>query len=167
MARSRTRRRPTQQLAQQLRRKPSKVLVRTTPDRTTTMSFLPQQPDLGDWRNPDVHQRRLRRQPRFWLDHDVDGFRMDVLGRSSRTTSSAITLPAQMDPEPHCFRTPAPSPWAPSRDPPDRRRDARPYVRVPSARPHRRDRILPLATCRLLRLHPNTAEHSASSSSAL
>ncbi|MFE0024151.1 glycoside hydrolase family 13 protein [Amycolatopsis sp. NPDC059021] len=38
--------------------------------------FSPQQPDLN-WTNPDV-AADLERTLRFWLDHGVDGFRIDV-----------------------------------------------------------------------------------------
>ena len=40
-------------------------------------SFLKQQPDLN-WRNPAVREAMYAAM-RFWLDRDVDGFRMDVL----------------------------------------------------------------------------------------
>jgi alpha-glucosidase len=40
-------------------------------------AFLRQQPDLN-WRNPAV-QAEMYRAMRFWLDRDVDGFRIDVL----------------------------------------------------------------------------------------
>src|SRR5579859_6324593 len=40
-------------------------------------SFLSQQPDLN-WRNEDV-RREMFDVLRFWLDRDVDGFRVDVL----------------------------------------------------------------------------------------
>ncbi len=36
----------------------------------------PEQPDL-DWRNPEVHAE-FERVMRWWLDHGVDGFRVDV-----------------------------------------------------------------------------------------
>ncbi len=39
-------------------------------------SFLKEQPDLN-WRNPEVKQAMLD-AVRFWLDRDVDGFRIDV-----------------------------------------------------------------------------------------
>lgn len=42
-------------------------------------SFLPEQPDLN-WRNPQVRQALLD-VVRFWLDRDVDGFRLDVCDR--------------------------------------------------------------------------------------
>lgn len=38
--------------------------------------FLPEQPDLN-WRNPEVRQAMLD-VLRFWLDRDVDGFRIDA-----------------------------------------------------------------------------------------
>ncbi len=38
--------------------------------------FTPEQPDLN-WRNPQVRKKQLDAF-RFWLGHDVDGFRMDV-----------------------------------------------------------------------------------------
>lgn len=38
--------------------------------------FAPQQPDLN-WRHPTVHEE-FRQVLRFWLDLDVDGFRIDV-----------------------------------------------------------------------------------------
>ena len=38
--------------------------------------FLPEQPDLN-WRNPQV-KKALFNECRFWLDRDVDGFRLDV-----------------------------------------------------------------------------------------
>jgi alpha-glucosidase len=40
-------------------------------------SFLPEQPDLN-WRNPDV-RAAMYDVLRFWLDHGVDGFRVDVI----------------------------------------------------------------------------------------
>jgi len=40
-------------------------------------AFLPEQPDLN-WRNPDVQSAMLDTL-RFWLDRDVDGFRVDVI----------------------------------------------------------------------------------------
>ncbi|RAS37522.1 alpha-amylase family glycosyl hydrolase [Paraburkholderia bryophila] len=40
-------------------------------------SFLPQQPDLN-WRNPEVCEA-MDAVLHFWLDRDVDGFRVDVL----------------------------------------------------------------------------------------
>ncbi len=40
--------------------------------------FLPEQPDLN-WRNPEVRQAMMD-VLRFWLEHGVDGFRMDVVG---------------------------------------------------------------------------------------
>ncbi|MCQ3931189.1 MAG: alpha-amylase [Chloroflexi bacterium] len=39
-------------------------------------SFLKEQPDLN-WRNPEVKQAMLN-AVRFWLERDVDGFRIDV-----------------------------------------------------------------------------------------
>lgn len=39
-------------------------------------SFLPEQPDLN-WRNPEVEQAMFDAIS-FWLDRDVDGFRIDV-----------------------------------------------------------------------------------------
>jgi alpha-glucosidase len=39
--------------------------------------FLPEQPDL-DWSNPEVVEA-MHATLRFWLDRDVDGFRMDVV----------------------------------------------------------------------------------------
>jgi glycosidase len=39
-------------------------------------SFLPEQPDLN-WRNPHL-RRAMLETLRFWLDRDVDGFRIDV-----------------------------------------------------------------------------------------
>lgn len=39
-------------------------------------SFLKEQPDLN-WRNPEVKEA-IFNVVRFWLDHDVDGFRIDV-----------------------------------------------------------------------------------------
>jgi alpha-glucosidase len=39
--------------------------------------FLPQQPDLN-WSNPDVVEA-MHEVLRFWLDRDVDGFRIDVV----------------------------------------------------------------------------------------
>jgi alpha-glucosidase len=39
--------------------------------------FYPQQPDLN-WRNPAVEERLLA-TIKFWLDHDVDGFRLDAI----------------------------------------------------------------------------------------
>lgn len=39
--------------------------------------FVPQQPDLN-WRNPEVRKAMLD-VLRFWMDHGVDGFRMDVV----------------------------------------------------------------------------------------
>ena len=38
--------------------------------------FVPEQPDVN-WRNPEVRQAMLD-VVRFWLDRDVDGFRLDV-----------------------------------------------------------------------------------------
>jgi alpha-glucosidase len=38
--------------------------------------FVPEQPDVN-WRNPDVRKAILN-VVRFWLDRDVDGFRLDV-----------------------------------------------------------------------------------------
>jgi alpha-glucosidase len=40
-------------------------------------AFLPEQPDLN-WRNPDV-RAAMHDVLRFWLDHGVDGFRVDVV----------------------------------------------------------------------------------------
>ena len=40
-------------------------------------SFLREQPDLN-WRNPNVRSA-MYDVLRFWLDHGVDGFRVDVL----------------------------------------------------------------------------------------
>ena len=40
-------------------------------------AFLRAQPDLN-WRNPDV-RRAMHDIMRFWLDHGVDGFRVDVM----------------------------------------------------------------------------------------
>jgi alpha-glucosidase len=40
-------------------------------------TFLPEQPDLN-WRNPEVKQAMLD-VLRFWLERDVDGFRIDAL----------------------------------------------------------------------------------------
>jgi alpha-glucosidase len=40
-------------------------------------AFLPEQPDLN-WRNPDV-RNAMHDVLRFWLDHGVDGFRVDVV----------------------------------------------------------------------------------------
>jgi alpha-glucosidase len=40
-------------------------------------SFLKEQPDL-DWRNPEVREA-MWDVLRFWLDRDVDGFRVDVI----------------------------------------------------------------------------------------
>jgi alpha-glucosidase len=40
-------------------------------------AFLPEQPDLN-WRHPQVRQAMLD-VLRFWLEHGVDGFRVDVL----------------------------------------------------------------------------------------
>lgn len=41
-------------------------------------SFLPFQPDLN-WNNPDVRDAMFD-SVRFWLDRDVDGFRLDMFG---------------------------------------------------------------------------------------
>ena len=40
-------------------------------------AFLPEQPDLN-WRNPEVVEAMLG-VLRYWLDRDVDGFRVDVI----------------------------------------------------------------------------------------
>ncbi|HEX5013341.1 MAG TPA: alpha-amylase family glycosyl hydrolase [Candidatus Limnocylindrales bacterium] len=45
-------------------------------------SFLPEQPDLNWW-NPDV-RAAFDGILRFWLDRDVDGFRIDVAHRMAR-----------------------------------------------------------------------------------
>ncbi|MGV1037606.1 MAG: alpha-amylase family glycosyl hydrolase [Candidatus Nanopelagicales bacterium] len=42
-------------------------------------TFLPFQPDLN-WRNPEVKAAMLD-TVRFWLDHGVDGFRLDIFGQ--------------------------------------------------------------------------------------
>ncbi len=42
-------------------------------------NFLPEQPDLN-YRNPDVLEAMLN-EIRFWLNRDVDGFRVDVIDR--------------------------------------------------------------------------------------
>jgi alpha-glucosidase len=42
-------------------------------------SFYPEQPDL-DWRNPEV-VAAMQDVVRFWLDHGVDGFRLDAIDR--------------------------------------------------------------------------------------
>ena len=42
-------------------------------------SFYPEQPDL-DWRNPEV-VRAMQDVVRFWLDHGVDGFRLDAINQ--------------------------------------------------------------------------------------
>lgn len=42
-------------------------------------TFLPFQPDLN-WRNPDVRAAMLD-TVRFWLNHGVDGFRLDIFGQ--------------------------------------------------------------------------------------
>jgi alpha-glucosidase len=42
-------------------------------------SFYPEQPDL-DWRNPEV-VAAMQDVFRFWLDHGVDGFRIDAIDR--------------------------------------------------------------------------------------
>jgi len=39
-------------------------------------SFLPFQPDLN-WRNPEVRDAMFK-MLRYWLDHNVDGFRLDI-----------------------------------------------------------------------------------------
>jgi len=45
-------------------------------------SFLPQQPDLN-WDNPDV-EAAMHDVLRFWLDRDVDGFRIDVVQKIAK-----------------------------------------------------------------------------------
>jgi alpha-glucosidase len=42
-------------------------------------SFYPEQADLN-WRNPEV-RAAMTRALRFWLDHGVDGFRLDAIDR--------------------------------------------------------------------------------------
>jgi alpha-glucosidase len=42
-------------------------------------SFFPEQADL-DWRNPEVREQMIGAM-RFWLEHGVDGFRLDALDR--------------------------------------------------------------------------------------
>jgi alpha-glucosidase len=42
-------------------------------------SFFPEQPDLN-WRNPDV-RAEMQAALRFWLEHGVDGFRLDAIAR--------------------------------------------------------------------------------------
>lgn len=42
-------------------------------------SFFPEQADLN-WRNPEVREQMLGAL-RFWIDHGVDGFRLDALDR--------------------------------------------------------------------------------------
>lgn len=44
--------------------------------------FSPAQPDLN-WDNPEV-RREIRDIVRWWLDHDIDGFRMDVINLISK-----------------------------------------------------------------------------------
>src|SRR5262249_55537354 len=39
--------------------------------------FVPEQPDLN-WRNPEVREA-MKRVLRFWMEHGVDGFRMDAV----------------------------------------------------------------------------------------
>jgi alpha-glucosidase len=45
-------------------------------------SFLPQQPDLN-WDNPEV-EAAMHDVLRFWLDRDVDGFRVDVVHKIAK-----------------------------------------------------------------------------------
>ena len=42
-------------------------------------SFYPEQPDL-DWRNPEVVEA-MQNVVRFWIERDVDGFRLDAIDR--------------------------------------------------------------------------------------
>ncbi len=47
-------------------------------------AFLKEQPDLN-WRNPEVQEAMLN-VLRFWLDHGVDGFRVDVMHHMLKDT---------------------------------------------------------------------------------
>ena len=49
--------------------------------------FTPEQPDLN-WKNPEVHQEFLKTL-KFWSDHGVDGFRIDVAHGLAKDLESA------------------------------------------------------------------------------
>jgi alpha-glucosidase len=55
-------------------------------------AFLPAQPDLN-WRNPDV-RAAMHDVLRFWLDHGVDGFRVDVIWHLLKDTQFRDNPPA-------------------------------------------------------------------------
>jgi alpha-glucosidase len=68
--------------------------------------FLPQQPDLN-WANPAVVQA-MHEVLRFWLDRDVDGFRVDVVHCIGRDQSWPDDVPP-WDEIPHCASNEHPS----------------------------------------------------------
>jgi alpha-glucosidase len=60
-------------------------------------TFAPEQPDL-DWHN-EIVQRDFEDVLRFWLDRDVDGFRIDVAQALFKDRS----LPAMVEPKPRTW----------------------------------------------------------------
>jgi alpha-glucosidase len=58
--------------------------------------FSPEQPDLN-WTNPEVWAD-LEKTVRFWLDRDVDGFRIDVAHGMSKPDGLPDAVPGHPDP---------------------------------------------------------------------
>jgi alpha-glucosidase len=65
-------------------------------------SFLKEQPDLN-WRNPEV-RAAMHDAMRFWLDHGVDGFRIDVAHFIAKDPDFHDNPPAPLDTDPGPFR---------------------------------------------------------------
>jgi alpha-glucosidase len=60
-------------------------------------SFFPEQADL-DWRNPEVREQ-MTGAMRFWIEHGVDGFRLDALDRLMKDPELRDDPPATHRPE--------------------------------------------------------------------
>jgi alpha-glucosidase len=66
-------------------------------------SFFPEQADL-DWRNPEVREQMLGAM-RFWIEHGIDGFRLDALDRLMKDPElrddPPATHPSKLPGDPH------------------------------------------------------------------